>query len=258
MAKYMKRIGIFLIVFFAVVDCAYALKVSQHMETSIGVFDACKQTLIYSFDNNSGYDIKTTLETTGTFGTLYPFKAMYNTVGEYKGLKLKPLSYFQTAQSRFNYRTKKIVYEKGVPQYRVSTKNQKKRQDNIVVDNSYEQSIDLLSVFGVLIEQIKNNHTCDLQSYSFNGKRYSKSTVATIGEEEIATKYFFGKALKCKYLLEILDDATAGFMLNKEEPIYFWVLNDKATKAPFVAKVSVENTPFGKLESITTKVEAIK
>ena len=73
--------------------------------------------------------------------------------------------------------------------------------------------------------------------------------------------YLWGKlpqdSLVCRYLdkQEILEDTDAGFLLNQDEPIYFWVLKDEKTKAWFIAKILIENTPFGKLQAVTTKIE---
>ena len=37
--------------------------------------------------------------------------------------------------------------------------------------------------------------------------------------------------------------------------IYFWILTDKKTDLPFVAKIFIKSTPLGKLEALTTKIE---
>lgn len=237
---------------------AFALEVTHKMSTSIGVFDACEQSLIYRFYGDKDYDIKTTLHTTGVFGTLYSFRAMYHAVGTYQKQNFKPQDYFYEAHSAFHDRTKEIVYNDGVPQYRISTKDKSKRKDKIVVDEKYDSAIDLLSTFALLTEQVIRQNNCDMERYSFNGKKYTLSTVKSRGKEKIKTPYFAGKALKCEYHLEVLDDADAGFLLTKDVPIYFWVLRDEKSDAPFVAKIVVESTPFGKLESLTTEIEVKK
>jgi len=50
----------------------------------------------------------------------------------------------------------------------------------------------------------------------------------------------------------------AGIIINDDKPLYFWILYDKDTDAPFMAKAVVESTPFGKLEAITTSIEVKK
>ena len=247
-----------IVLFLMLAQSAAALQMYEEMQTSIGFFDACEQTLAYSFFQEKDYDMKTTLKTTGTFGTLYPFSAMYHAVGTYKKQEFKPQDYFYEAHSAFNDRSKEIVYKDGIPQYRISVKGDRKRRDDIVLDNKYDSNIDLLSTFALLAEQIMRKNSCDLDRYSFSGKKYSHSIVKTLGKEKIKTPYFEGKALKCEYHLQILKGTDAGFLLKKDEPIYFWILRDQKTDAPFVAKVLVKSTPFGKLESLATKVEVTK
>lgn len=254
----MRRVIAFLYVFFALTQPAYAVRVKQYMKTTIGVFDACEQTLTYSFFKNHDYDIKTTLTTTSTFGALYPFKGMYHAVGTYDKNVFVPQDYFQEAQSRFHHRTKELIYENGIPTYRVSTKDKKKRRDAVVLNEKYGRALDFLSTLGVILEQINRKGNCDFKGYSFGGKHYSLSTVKTVGKEKIKTDYFEGKALKCKYNLENVDEEDAGFLLSSGEPVYIWLLRDKQTDAYYVTRILVESTPFGQLESLTTKIEVTK
>lgn len=258
MANEMRLFLFFITIFFINISSVRAIEVKHNIETSIGFFDACKETFSYNFYKDKNYIVKTSIETTGTFGALYPFKASYNSVGTFDGLNFKPQDYFYETSSRFKNRTKEIFYKDGIPQYRVSTKNDKKRTDKIIVDKNYTSSIDLLSVFGVLAKKINDTGKCDLEHYSFNGKRYSKSVIKYEGKERIDTGYYKGRAVKCRYDLHLSEDADAGFLLSKDVPVYFWVLKDKDTDAYFLAKIEVESTPFGKLKAITTNVEIKK
>ena len=232
-----------------------ALEVKHYMQTTIGLFDACEEKFSYAFYQDKDYDIKTSVSTSGTFGVLYPFTATYHSVGTYDKYGFKPQDYYYETQTRFTHRSKEIVYKNGEPQYRISVKNERKRTDEIKTNPQYPSSGDLLSVFGELAQKIIKKGNCDLEQYSFNGKKYAKSTVKTLKKEKIKTDYFAGKALKCQYKQEILEDTDAGFFLNQDEPIYFWVLKDEKTKAWFVAKILIENTPFGKLQAVTTNIE---
>lgn len=232
-----------------------ALEVKHYMQTTIGLIDACEETFSYAFYQDKDYDIKTSVSTSGTFGVLYPFTATYHSVGTYDKYGFKPQDYYYETQTRFTHRSKEIVYKNGEPQYRISVKNERKRIDEIKTNPQYPHSGDLLSVFGELAQKIIKKGNCDLEQYSFNGKKYAKSTVKTLKKEKIKTDYFAGKALKCQYKQEILEDTDAGFFLNQDEPIYFWVLKDEKTKALFVAKILIENTPFGKLQAVTTNIE---
>lgn len=246
---------IFLLGLWLTTPKVWALEVKHTIKTTIGLFDACEETFVYAFYRGKDYDIKTSIATSGTFGVLYPFQASYHTVGTYEKFNFKPQDYYYETQTRFRHRTKEITYKDGIPQYRVSTKNERKRTDKIETDPKYLSSVDLLTVFAGLTERIRQKGNCDWEQYSFNGKKYAKSVVKTVKKEKIKTEYFSGKALKCQYKQEILEDTDAGFLLDPEEPIYFWVLRDNKTDEWFIAKILIENTPFGKLQAVTTKIE---
>jgi hypothetical protein len=253
----MKQILIFLFAFLLTVR-AEALEVTQNMQTTIGIFDACEQALTYKFDGNK-YDMQTRLTTTGAFGKIYPFTGKYHAYGTYHKDKFKPEDYGYEVQSRSHHRTKRLTYKDGVPQTRIKSRDGRILEEPALVElDRLDDSIDLLSLFGVLSEQVVRNDTCDLHRYSFNGKKYSLSDMKTVGHEDIQTPYFAGNALKCEYMLEIQKGASAGFLLNQKMPIYLWILRDETTNAPFIAKVEAEKTPFGKLESYTTSVEVKK
>lgn len=233
---------------------AEAVSVLHNIKTQIGIFDACEETFEYSFFNDKDYNVKTTLKTSGTFGTLYPFKATYHAVGTYDKKRFYPQDYFYETDS-FNHRTKEIVYDKGMPIYRISTKNGVKREAKIEPDLQYQTSNDLLSTFAELALLVKDGKKCDFEQYSFNGKKYTKLTSEYLGKEKLVTPYFKGRAMKCKIRLKILEDTDAGFLLNRDEPAYVWILNDEKTGLPFVAKIFIKSTPLGELEALTTKVE---
>ena len=253
----MKRILIFLAAL-TTAFAAEALEVTQNMQTTIGIFDACEQSLTYKLVGNK-YDMKTRLTTTGTFGKLYPFTGMYHAYGTYNKDKFKPEDYGYEVQSRRHHRTKQLTYKDGVPQTRIKVRDGRVLEEPALVElDRLDDSIDLLSLFGVLTEQVVRDDTCDLHRYSFNGKKYSLSDMKTVGHEDIETPYFAGNALKCEYMLEIQNGASAGFLLNQKVPISLWILRDKTANAPFVAKVEAEKTPFGKLESYTTSIEVKK
>lgn len=254
----MRRVLIFFLLFLLWTTEVQALKVSHDIQVSIGFFDAAEAQFSYAFYKGRDYDVKTALKTANTFGALYPFQAAYHAVGTYNGALFKPQDYFYETQSRSHRRSKEIFYKDGVPQYRVSKKDTRVRRDNITPDSRYGSSADLLSLFGAVARHINEEGDCDFEQYSFNGKKYAKSTIKTEGKEKIKTPYFEGKALKCRYMLEVMDDADAGFLLNKDEPVYFWVLQDKETKVRFLAKALIKSTPFGRLQALTTKIEVKK
>ena len=253
----MKRFVVFLSALTAAA-AAEAVEVSQDMQTTLGFFDACKQNLTYKFADGR-YDMRTSLTTTGAFGKLYPFTGVYHAFGTYSANGFVPEDYGYEVQSRSHHRTKQLTYKDGVPQTRIKVRDGRRLEEPALVEpDRLADSVDLLSTFGILTEQVLRTDKCDMKRYSFNGKKYSLSAMQTVGHEEIETPYFKGNALKCKYQLEIQKGASAGVMLNQDVPIYLWILRDSATDAPFIAKVAAEKTPFGKLEAYTTSIKVKK
>lgn len=254
----MNRLFAYAFVCMMIAGRAEALELAQHLKTNIGVFDACELDLSYAFTDGTDYDIKTEVKTAGAFGALYPFKASYRAYGKYGKNGFKPQNYYYETQSRFNLRTKEITYKNGVPQKRINFRGGKKTIRDIVTDPEYGSSADLLSVFAMLAEQIIRTGDCNFESYSFNGKKYSLSKVKKISSEKIQTEFFKGNADKCSYSLEIVDDPEAGFLINKDTPVYMWIMRDKLTNAPFIAKIEVPDTPFGEMRSVAVSVKVKK
>ena len=250
----MRLFFLFMAFVFCFVQNAGAFSVRHKIKTEIGMFDACEETFEYSFFNGKDYNVKTTIKTTGTFGTLYPLRATYHSIGTYEKTRFYPQSYFYETDS-FNHRTKEIVYKNGEPVYRISNKNGNERRDEIETDSKYKSSNDLLSTFGELARLVADGKKCDFEQYAFNGKRYTKLTSEYIGKEKLVTPYFKGRAMKCKMSFDVSEGMDVDFLLNKEEPIYYWILNDEKNGYPFVAKMLIKSTPFGKLEALTTEIE---
>ena len=48
------------------------------------------------------------------------------------------------------------------------------------------------------------------------------------------------------------------WQLTSDSPIYFWIMKDKNTQAPFIAKINVEDTPLGEMNVYTTNIEVTK
>lgn len=42
--------------------------------------------------------------------------------------------------------------------------------------------------------------------------------------------------------------------LSSDRPIYFWLLEDSEKHKPFIARISIDDTPLGRLNVYTNKV----
>lgn len=236
-----------------IVQDVEALSVSHSIKAEIGMFDAGEKKFEYSFFGERDYDVKIIFKTRGAFRAIYPFDATYHAVGTYDKTRFYPQDYFYDTKA-FKHRTKEIVYENGEPIYRISTKNDKKRKDEIKTDSQYKTSNDMLTLFAELTRQILDGKKCDFEQYAYDGKRYTKVSVKYSGKEKLKTPYFKGRAMKCEMKMKTFDDDDSG-LFDNDEPVYIWILNDEKTGIPFLAKILIESTQFGKLEALTTEIE---
>ena len=102
---------------------AEALSVKHDFTAFVGPFNASTAEFEYTLTKKS-YAVRSVVRTNGTFGFLYPFEANYYTGGSIEGDRLETSAYRYTSQSRFNKRSKVMIYnEDGQPVFAVSSKN---------------------------------------------------------------------------------------------------------------------------------------
>ena len=97
----------------------------------------------------------------------------------------------------------------------------------------------------------------------FDGKRRFDTIFKDEGKEEItANEYssFGGTAHKCSmYIDKLLNDGDdLLWELTSEKPIYYWILEDKQSRLPFIARIEIDDTPLGKLQVFTQTIQTEK
>jgi len=238
---------------------AGAFSVTHDFTVFIGPFNASKTSFSYALKPNS-YAVSSKVQTFGLFDTLYPFEAQYATTGRIVGKELKTTSYKYQSRSRFNKRKKELIYnEKGIPVYRISSKNEKEKKVEIAPEAENDKTTDLQTVFAELALQYNKLKFCDARMEVFDGKRRFDIIFKDEGRENLeANQYspYAGNAGKCSMYIDKLssegDDLLWQF--TSDRPIYFWILADDKTGIPFIARVEVENTPLGKMNIYTHTV----
>ncbi len=253
----MKKFVLFLLLGLAFAAPARSATVEHEFTVIIGPFDASRTAFSYSLDKDS-YKIESTVRTAGMFDSLYPFRADYMTSGGIKGGKLQTQHYYYRSKSRFNRRSKELVYnEKGVPVYRVSSKNDKEKKVAIEENPDNAGTTDLQTVFAALSKQYNDVKFCDSRMQVFDGKRRFDVIIKDEGKEELSANQYsslLGTAAKCSMYIDKLNSKDDDMLweLTSERPIYFWILEQHGH--PFIARVTVENTPLGRLDAYTSKV----
>lgn len=253
-------ISLFLLLFPAQ---AQAAAVQHNFTIFLGPFNAGKTRFTYTLHPRE-YSVRSKVETAGIFNTLYPFTAEYATTGKIKGKDLETSSYKYKSQSRFNTRRKELIYDQnGNPVYRISAKNDKVKKVEIEPSPDNKDTTDLQTVIAELALQYNKNKNCNARMQIFDGKRRFDTIFKDEGKEEItANEYssFAGTAHKCSmYIDKLLNDGDdLLWELTSEKPIYFWILEDKESRLPFIARIEIEDTPLGKLQVFTQTIQTEK
>ncbi|MBP3346401.1 MAG: DUF3108 domain-containing protein [Alphaproteobacteria bacterium] len=253
-------ISLFLLLFPAQ---AQAAAVQHNFTIFLGPFNAGKTRFTYTLHPRE-YNVRSKVKTAGIFNTLYPFTAEYATTGKIKGKDLETSSYKYKSQSRFNTRRKELIYDQnGNPVYRISAKNDKVKKVEIEPSPDNKDTTDLQTVIAELALQYNKNKNCNARMQIFDGKRRFDTIFKDEGKEEItANEYssFGGTAHKCSmYIDKLLNDGDdLLWELTSEKPIYFWILEDKESRLPFIARIEIEDTPLGKLQVFTQTIQTEK
>jgi len=242
---------------------AHALTVKHYLTAIIGPFNASKTEFEYTLQPDS-YAVISTVKTSGLFNTLYPFEAKYETSGRIRNNKIETISYKHSSKSRFTKRSKELVYnDKGKPIYSLSVKNKEEKKRIIDTPPDAVDSNDLQTVIALFAKQYNTKRSCDGIMRVFDGKRRFNVIFKNEGAELIKANDhspFSGTAIKCSMYIDKL--ASTGndllWKMTSERPIYFWILEDSTTQAPFIAHVHIGDTPLGEMNVYASKIRVKK
>ena len=256
----MKKTVIYALFFSCLSFSVKAYNVTHDFTVVLGPFSASNALFNYNITPQS-YEVKSSIETDGIFGSLYPFTAEYLTTGKIKKHIFTTTSYKSNSKSRFNTRNKEMFYDKnGKPTYRISSKNSlSNKKVEILPPPDNVHTTDLQTVLADMIVQYTQLKFCNARKHVFDGKKRFDIVFNDEGTEELeANEYsnYSGKAIKCSIYADNLgqDYDDLIFSLTPENPIYFWILEDKETKLPFIAKIENKSTPLGKLKVYTQNI----
>lgn len=242
---------------------AAAISVKHHFDAVIGIFNAGEADFTYDVDNEK-YAVNSKLYTKGVFDSLYPFEAKYSTSGRIEKEQMKTEHYSYESQSRFNKRTKKVLYSaEGLPLKSISIKNGKKREKQIKIKDDVDNTTDLQSVMAALARQYLQVGSCKAVRKVFDGKRRYNVLFEDVGQDWLdkdERSPYFGKALKCSMSIERLKEEGDDMLwkMTSDSPVYFWIMQDEKSSVPFIARVKVGETPLGEMTVYTNKIEVNK
>lgn len=254
----MQKITIFFLCAFFTSFNTHAFSVSHDLFVTVGAFDASKVKLTYALTPQT-YQINSQVSTNGFFNTAYPFQASYTTSGKIINDQLVTKNYGYTSKSRFNTRSKEVIYNtKGRPVSQITSKNGKLKKKDFTLPQKNADTFDLQTVLVKTAYQYNSLGFCDSQISVYDGKRQFDVVIKDEGQEILPpSPYFFHSptAAKCSLRIDKLlsedDDTLWEFSVNK--PIYFWIIRDEKTRHPVIARIQIKDTPLGELNAYTTE-----
>lgn len=257
----MKKIAVFLLFICLLPSAAFSAGVEHRLNVRIGFFDAARVNMNYDLTENK-YNFSSAVSTAGTFGDLYEFNASYSSSGVFTKDKVITKDYNYVTKNKSHTRTKQLVFDKnGVISHRLSTKDGAPKRVNITPPAAPFDAYDMQTVFAVLTRQIINNKFCAMEKTIFDGKKTYKIVIRDEGKELLNDSEitYNGDSLKCSMHVTALDDEGDNDLLwstTSDRPVYFWILQDKASGLPYLAKIEIKTTPLGKLKAYTTAIVA--
>lgn len=255
----MKKFTIFCLFILLSAKSAAAFSVEHQFTVFLGPFNASTAAFTFALTDRD-YQVNSVVRTAGLFDSLYPFRANYATTGKIKNGSFETASYHYDSRSRFNKRSKEMVYnERGEPVYRISTKNDKTKKVEIEPNLNNRDTTDLQTVFAELSYQYNQVKFCDSRLQVFDGKRRFDVIFKDEGREELPVSEhspYAGMAAKCSMYIDKLGAKGDDLLweLTSDRPIYFWIMTEPETRRPFIARILVEDTPLGRLEVYTRKI----
>ena len=253
----MKKIAQICTILLGFATNSHAFELTHDFKVFIGPFEASHTTFSYNLTPTS-YKVQSDIKTYGFFNTLYPFSAKYYTDGKIKNNQLETAHYHYSSKSRFNRRTKELVYnDQGIPVYRISSKNEESKKVKLTDNPKNKGTTDLQTVLAELTKQYNEVKFCDSRMQVYDGKRRFDVIFKDEGKEELRANEhspYSGLAAKCSMYIDKLGEKGDDLLweLTSDRPIYFWILEHQ--NKPFIAKVSVKETPLGRLDVYTTNV----
>lgn len=227
-----------------------AATVEQKFKVEIGIFDAAKVNISYSFDNQT-YQFLSHIQTDGLFNKFYSFQASYLTKGSFSNNIFKTSDYHYKTKSSSHIRTKQLLFdENGVLVSRLSSKDGNERLVGVELPKQKTDAYDMQTVLAMLIQNLIENQSCEMKKTVFNSKRIYHVLINDNGKETLEGK----DVHKCSFYIkqENTDKGDLLWQTTAERPVYFYLKQDEKTKLSYLAYLKIPSTPLGELIAYMT------
>jgi hypothetical protein len=207
----------------------------------------------------AGYSGRLAYHTAGMVGWMIHNAIDTTVTGRFHGDIAVPISFDSSGDLRHDPRVVRMHYADGSPV--IDTLIPAVDPERLPVPPELTaHTVDTLAAIASLIRQIGDKGTCDGQVTAFDGRRVTKLTAHTVGDETLpktGRSIFAGQALRCDFD----GDQLAGFMRNENMDTQkrtrhgiAWLAQAVPGGPPVPVKVNFENKVLGQVTLYLTKV----
>jgi Protein of unknown function (DUF3108) len=161
------------------------------------------------------YQLELNYHTSGFLGALFRFQLDSRVNGTWTRDSVDPLQFYSWGDVRGRPRRTLIEYQDGMPVVRdLQPPHDQDRQP--IPPDMERNTVDSLSAMALLMHEVATTGRCDGSVDTFDGRRVSRITSHTVGEESIAPSHdspYAGTTLRCDFTGQQL----AGFVLDQDQ-----------------------------------------
>jgi len=177
------------------------------------------------------YRINVDYHTTGLVGLLYRGQQVNTVRGTWQGDTAAPVEFFGEGVWRGHRRRTVIEYQHdGLPQVRELEPPQETEREPVPAELQ-RHTVDTLSALAQLLRHVQQDHACETEVHTYDGRRLLDVLAHTGGPEQLDSSgrsSFSGEALRCDFEGREL----AGFLLGEDDPEHRRPLHGSAWLAP--------------------------
>ena len=232
-------------------------KLALRYDVYAGGFRALNASLVMDLDKKA-YDMALKAETQGFIGTLFPWKATFNTAGHAntKGA-LIPTIHTERSSWREKVSFKEMSYGPTGKILKTTTQsNGKTTTDRDINDVLSGRAVDVLTGALTMLQTANKNQKCTGKFPVFDGKRRYNITLSDNGTEILPpSRYssFQGEAMRCTITVEpvagfVAKDAKRGWMAvqnhtaERNKPPILWLARMKETGQVVPVRMEIAST----------------
>lgn len=199
-------------------------KLALKYDVYAGGFKALNASLEMDLDKKA-YDMALKAETQGFIGSLFPWKASFNTSGHAEKGMLVPTVYTERSTWREKVKVTEMNYGPNGKVLKSTTQEGAQTTTDRDIDDALSHdTLDLLSGTLAMLQSVKNTQKCEGKFPVFDGKRRFNIALTDSGKEMLTrSKYsqFEGEAIRCTLKVE----PVAGFKKKDDKRGWMAVQN---------------------------------